>query len=300
MFSPEKQFNKIPEAQPEQSVAEQIGAAIEQLGKENVLGPREVEHTFGVHLSEVPRIPFSVEDMEVAKKLGQMLVLRVDKTADGKPMSLEAMNALVVDKWHNAGKSGLLWTLDGWREELSHEYYANESPRFGWALVSKSVLPESVNKNYVEQTVAIIDILTREVFRDREIPEQYIKAIAEFESKKELFVRLMEDRPMEGRLVSGDLREAARQLSALAITQLTRRTAPETIYDLALYYDNNGKRLFEGEIEEVDKMRTWSSSLDPDDSLVAFGLFGIQGVSGGGLNPNFYHDNLGADFSRRS
>ncbi|MDP3956352.1 MAG: hypothetical protein Q8Q18_03870, partial [bacterium] len=52
-----------------------IEHAAEILGKENVFGPKEVEKTFGVRLTEVPGISFSVEEIERAKNLGQMLVL---------------------------------------------------------------------------------------------------------------------------------------------------------------------------------------------------------------------------------
>jgi len=70
----------MPETKLEGTIAEQIETAIEKLGKENVFGHKEVEKTFGVRLKEIPEIPFSVEELERAEKMGQMLVLRVDKT----------------------------------------------------------------------------------------------------------------------------------------------------------------------------------------------------------------------------
>ena len=68
------------ETKPGGPIAEKLEITIEKLGKENVFEPKEVEKTFGVRLTEIQGIPFSVEELEPAEKLGQMLVLRVDKT----------------------------------------------------------------------------------------------------------------------------------------------------------------------------------------------------------------------------
>lgn len=240
-----KRTEAIPETKLEGPVAEQIEAAIEKLGKENVFGPKEIEKTFGVRLAEVPGIPFSVEELERAEKLGQMLVLRVDKTEDGKPMSLEAMNAIVAERWQKEGKGGLLSTPDGWKDFIK-ESYSKDAPRFGWALVSREVLPESLNKNYLQQTEVIVSTLRDKVFKGMEIPEEYAIAIKEFESKKDKLAKLINE----------DWQKAAKELSELKITQLSRQSIPETIYDVAMYYDRNNKRL-------LSDAYSWSLSLDP-------------------------------------
>jgi len=271
----------IPETKLEGPVAEQIEAAIEKLGKENVFGPNEVEKTFGVRLAEVPDIPFSVEELERAEKMGQMLVLRVDKTAEGKPMSLEAMNVAVMERWQKEGKGALLSTPDGW-ENFIKESYKKDVPRSGWALVSREILSESLGKNYIEQTDVIIKTLKDKVFKGMEIPEKYAKAMAEFESQKERLTKLMND----------DWQEAVKQLSALEITQMTRQTIQETIYDLAMYYDTNNKHLL------TDKY-TWSASVSPVGTLVDLGGFGDGGVNGGRWRPVDRDDDVGVSFSRR-
>ena len=61
--------------------------ARELLG-EDLIGPEEIEKTWGVRPEEIPDIPFSREELERAKEMGQMLLLRVDRTEDGKPMSM--------------------------------------------------------------------------------------------------------------------------------------------------------------------------------------------------------------------
>jgi len=272
----------IPETKLEGPVAEQIEVAIEKLGKKNVFGPKEIEKIFGVRLAEVPGIPFSVEELERAEKLGQMLLLRVDKTAEGKPMSLEAMTNIMAKKWKGEGKGNLLQTADGWKNWIGEDRFSKESPRTGWALVSKEVLPESLSKNYLEQTEVIIATLKNEAFKGMEVPEEYAKAIAEFESKKDRLAKLIDE----------DWQKAAKELSELKITQMTRQTFSETIYDLAAYHDANGERLLS------DKY-TWSASLNPDGDLVSLGPFGARGVNGYGWKPDRHYDNLGVSLSRR-
>ena len=273
----------IPETKLEGPVAEQIEAAIEKLGKENVFGPKEIEKTFGVRLAEVPGIPFSVEELERAEKLGQMLMLRVDKTSEGKPMSMGAMNKILVERWQKEGRGDLLNSADGWKGWVGEDFFTKETPRLGWALVSREVLPESLNKNYLQQTEVIVSTIRNDVFKGMEIPEEYAAAIKEFESKKDKLAKLIDE----------DWQKAAKELSELKITQLARQTIPETIYDVAMYYDRNNKRL-------LSDTYSWSASLRPEGGgLVGLGDFGSEGVFGKRWLPDYRGGDLGVSLSRR-
>jgi hypothetical protein len=293
----------MPETKLEGTIAEQIETAIEKLGKENVFGPKEVEKTFGVRLREVPGIPFSVEELERAEKMGQMLVLRVDKTEDGKPMSLSAMNGILATRWEKEKKGGLLNTVDGWRDAVTGEKdFAEVAPRSGWALVSKDLLMhsaedekkygkeeakrlfDSTSKNYIEQTEVIINTLreSEKAFKDIEVPEEYEEAIREFEANKDRLTKLM----------SENWEQAAKELSELKINQLTRQSIQEAIYDLAMYYDTRGKRLL------PDKY-AWSNSRFRLGGLVGLGDFGALGVRGHGWEPGRRDGAVGVSLSRR-
>lgn len=263
-------------------IGQHIEVAIEKLGKENVFGPKEIEQVFGVKIEDVPDIPFSVEELERAKNLNQMLILRVDKTAEGEPMSIKAMSDMLDKKWQDEGKGRLLFSPECWRNLLCKDLLTQELPRTGWALVSKDVLPESLGRNYLEQTEVIIKTLKEEVFKDLDIPEEYAEAITEFKDKKAEIVKLMDEDPPE----------AAQELSQLKITQLTRQTSAEAIYDLAVYYDINNKRLL------TDKL-TWSVSLDPYGHLVYLGGFNSEGLSYDDWYPNGLAGHIGVCLSRR-
>lgn len=277
-----KRAEAIPETKLEGPVAEQIEAAIEKLGKENVFGPKEIEKTFGVRLAEVPGIPFSVEELERAEKLGQMLMLRVSETAEGKPMSLEAMIEIITKRWKDEGKGDLLVAADGLESLVREGSFSKESPRTGWALVSRDVLPESLSKNYIEQTEIIIETLKNKVFKDLEIPEEYKKAIAEFESKKAALTELVDE----------NWGKAAKELTELKISQMTRQTFSETIYDLAVYYDANNKRL-------LNDMCAWTASRSFGGRLIFLGNFDVRGVYGDASGPGYRGGRLGVSLSRR-
>ncbi|KKW21013.1 MAG: hypothetical protein UY62_C0035G0009, partial [Parcubacteria group bacterium GW2011_GWF2_50_9] len=86
--------------------------------------------------------------------------------------------------------------------------------------------------------------------------------------------------------------QAAKELAELKITQLTRQSIQETIYDLALYYDKNGKRL-------LPNVYIWSNSRSTDGLLVYLGRFDAEGVFGSGWTPGYRHGDLGVLLSRR-
>ena len=266
--------------------------AKELLG-EDLIGPEEIEKTWGVRPEEIPDIPFSREELERAKEMGQMLLLRVDRTEDGKPMSLEAMINIIQKRWDKEGKGKLLYTdnkYKNWKERTGADF-SQKSPHTGWAFVSKELLPQSTSKNYAQQTELIVVYLKDTVFKDMEIPEEYEEAFQEWEQVKQTDKNIQEllrnpDNPKY------DWQQAAKELAELKITQLTRQSIQETIYDLALYYDKNGKRL-------LPNVYTWSNSRSTGGYLVDLGYFGAGGVDGNGWTPDFRYGHLGVLLSRR-
>src|SRR3990167_7593755 len=266
--------------------------AKELLG-EDLIGPEEIEKTWGVRSEEIPDIPFSREVLERAKEMGQMLVLRVEKTEDGKPMSLEAMIDIIQKRWDKEGKGKLLYTDNEYKnwEERTGADFGQKAPRAGWTLVSKELLPQSTSKNYAQQTELMVAYLKDSVFKDMEIPEEYEEALQEWEQVKQTDKNIQEllrnpDNPKY------DWQQVAKELAELKITQLTRQSIQETIYDLALYYDKNGKRL-------LPNVYTWSNSRSTDGPLVRLGLFDASGVRGYGWAPDYRHGLLGVLLSRR-
>lgn len=214
-------------------------------------GPEEIEWVLGhpvygqIAPEKIPEIPFSQNELERAKDLGQMLVLRIDEIAEGEPLTIEKMNEVME------GQSGIklgfplleysIVKRQYAQNSISYEkgriadraWYKNEDfcnkevPNLRWALISKDVMPGSDGNgyyNYLHQTELIVKFLMEEVFKDQELPDIYQEAIQEFESQKGEIASITES----------DWKEAARRLTNLKITQLTRNNTVEELYDMLI------------------------------------------------------------------
>ncbi|PWB38579.1 MAG: hypothetical protein C3F02_02595 [Parcubacteria group bacterium] len=284
VLTPEEELRlKMGDQRPESRQESQGKTSIEQAAEimgADFLGPEVVENVWGVKLEtkDIPPIPFSRADLGRAKELNQQLVLRVDKAADGSPLTMQKMNEYVDPKLAQAGKGKLLYDIDWYKNE---EFYTTETPEISWALVSKELISGSTNKNYLEQTEVLITYLQNEVFRDMAIPPEYQDAIQEFESKKAVLVTLIES----------DWQEAAKQLSELDITRLTRQTPAEAVYDLPTnLLTNNDRRL--------ERAYTWTKRRRSGGRLVGVGSADAGGAGVSASRPGSRDGGLGVSFSR--
>ena len=261
------------------AMKEQLDRARDLFGAD-FLGSEVVENVWGVRLEakDIPPIPFSPEELKRAKELNQKLVLRVDKAPDGSPLTMQKMNELAQPKMTQGNQGKLLYKVDWYASE---EFYTTETPEAQWALVSKEVVPGSLGKNYLEQTEGIVAYLQDEVFKGMPIPKEYQDAIREFESKKASLASL----------IDSNWQEAAKQLSELAINQLTRPTPAEALYDLPTNLLTNNDR-------HLESTYTWTNRRYSDGELVDVGGAGSEGASVGALMPGSRDGRLGVSFSR--
>ena len=261
--------------------AETNGLAVERAQEimgVDFLGAEAVEKTWGFRPEVIPPVQFSEDDLEKAKALGQMLVLRIDQTADGQPLTMKEMNELLEKKIKAEGKGKILYQVDWYKDE---DFFTKDTPRLSWALVSKKEIPDSTSKNYVQQTEKIAEYLRNQVFKDVEIPTEYQEAIDEFEAKQADIAAIL----------TSNWQEAAKQLSELKINQLTRQSPADALYDWLMYLQNNNGRLME------DKY-TWTSRRAPDGELVSFGDSDADGSGVVHWTPGGASGILGVVFSR--
>jgi len=200
------------------------------------MGPDEIQKAFDVEVTDVPQIPFSKEELEKAKELGQFLILRVDKDQKGTNLTLKRIEEIIQPKWEASGK-GKLFRDDRWSLERS-EFFDNETPRAGWALTSKEIVEDTRYKELLGQMSGMTDYLEKEVFPNNEVPDDFKKAIAEFKAE-------------EGKLIdltgpNGNLSEAAEIIGKLKITEIVIPSASEVFYDAITFYENTGKKLLDG------------------------------------------------------
>lgn len=262
-------------------IAEQIEIAREKLG-DDFIGPEEIRAAFGdeVEISEIPPIPFSPEALEKAKELGQMLVLRVDKAADGSPLTMLKIHDILNDRLDADGRGEVLRSRDDeWK--MKSDFYTKESAANGWALVSKETVPDSTSKNYLQQTETLVNYLQNEVFAGKPLPEEYQSAIDEFEREKASIAEL----------ISSDWKKATEKLEALQVNQLTRQTPVEALYDLMVRYQQTDERL-------LTDIYTWTNRRLSGGALVCVGYFKSDGVGVYGYEPGYADSNLGVSFSR--
>ncbi len=255
--------------------------AREVLGQENVFGPSAVENTFGTKLEtkDIPPIPFSKAELERAKEQNQFLVLRIDKAPDGQPLTMKKMNEIMTPKFKKNNKGKVFFDTDRYKNE---PFYTEETSTIRWSLVSKEVLPDSTDKNYVKQTEVIVAHLRNNIYKDQEVPEPYKSAITEFESKKaDLTAR-----------ISTDWAKVAEELESLQITILTRQTPAEAIYDTLIRFNTINTR-------HLPNHYAWTRSRHSDGRLVRVGDAVAVGVSVSRWNPGIGNGSLGVLFVRQ-
>jgi hypothetical protein len=245
--------------------------------KQDFLGKEEIERAFDIKIEDkdIPEIPFTKEDIEKAKELGQFLILRTDKIDKKTPLTIENLNKHLKGKTKEGGK--ILYS-DSYKSE---DLYKTEIPKLSWALTSKELIPDSTSKNYLQQTELIVKYLKEKVFKDTDISESYQQAITEFEAQKDEIEKLM----------TTDWKKAAEKLEKLQINQLTRQTPVETIYDLIAYLHTNNQRLLENKY-------TWTKRRFSDGGLVVVGDFVSNGAYLYGWSPDNSSVGIGVSFSR--
>ena len=243
-------------------------------------GPDEVEKAFGFEINRdlIPDIPFSTQELSEAKANGQYLMLYVSNKADGNPITVKELVNTLQEQFKRDGKGKIQYDTS-WCE--NEKFYTTDTPRIAWRLITKDVIPDSLGRNYLQQTEDIVKYLKGTVFNDRSIPTDYQEAIAEFERQKEDI----------GKNLSSDWLKAASQLAGLKLTQMTRQTFVEERYGWLVYFKKENKRLLEN-------IYTWTGSQMSDGLLVDVGRTGAFGALVSRWAPEHTSDYLGVVLSR--
>lgn len=281
-----------PEMMPPADVAEKIKEVQELLGKENVVGPEEIEATFDYSLESIPVIPFSREELLRAKELGQQLVLYVDK------LSILGHD-VDINLWYIFNNFN---TKSG-KNLLSKPYEMDnciETPNLGWKLVSPGPIPlpgvfDHEQTTYITQTDLLIEYLMKEVFQTDDLtklPNQYQEAINEFRSQEKAIRKNVQG-------LSGDWATATEAMDALKINHLFREKAIEIVYRLCIEYKLERPLLLNRDQSLKPAQDTWSCTRQTDGRFVAVGMGkgdnGEEYIDLHGWRP---HQNRGVCFAR--
>ena len=234
----------------------------------DLFGAEEIKAVFGLDVTPPP-ILLSEEELRLARKRSEMLVYQ--------PVSI-TMKQIHEMRANLTSDGKLLFYNTDWYQ--SEAFFTNDALRPGWRLVSREVIQASRSKNYLEQA----DILTGELaaIYGTDMPAKIRQAIGEFEGqKKEL-----------GKLLDRDWKEAARQLTALAVNAEFREMPAEALWSLALYEGVNHERLL------PSGNWSWTNRLSSDGFVVRVGSFADDGARVGSGSPGNRSDSLGFRLSR--
>ena len=273
---------------------------MERNGKEFFLGPEDIEQTFGfkVEAKDIPLIPFSREEIELHQKLGDMLVLNLDKTSDGTPLTIEEMTeramqgigSNIIEKDVSGNPAKYLLYNDQFDEQgklKTSAWFSDEdeikkqTPKLGWQFVSPNIIPDSTSKNYLAQTELLIKSAKEKLFNNN-FPLEYQEAEEEYLREKSKIAEFIKN---------NNYVEAARILSTLKISKLLREPVQNTIFRYLVSF-KKGKQLF------TDVKYSWSGAVSSGGDLFNFGGADANGAGVSGRSPGLSGGILGVVSSR--
>ncbi len=284
-----KLFSNLAERlQPNRAQLEQT----EKLFGRDFMGPAQFERAWGFCPApeQIPVIPFSPERLERAKQLGMMLVLHVDKTPDGKPMTMKNMNSMQIESGRNESLFRSGCEADWYQDE---DYYTQDVPRLSWKLEAKEVLRDSNNRSEVGQLHLILEYLKNAVFEGMEIPADYQEAIEEFKARKVEIIKLMERHDT--------WKKASEIIENLKLSKLTRATPVELIQTIETYHRNTCKHLFPIlKSKDHYEVCVRTPRRNSSDGLVYIGRSPRDGADVNGTPPEVRERSIGVALSLRS
>ena len=259
-------------------VEARLERAREILGEKDLLGPEAVAKAFGIELSsdQIPPMPYSDKDLELAKGLGEMLVLTVNKDNEGNSLTMARMLELTASEFTDpeTGKPAKLLyhqkqacsselENDAWYKD--EPFYKEQAPLLRWRLVGKKPLLMTLTPDYGGQAKETINYPEQtKILRD------HLKSIGALSDDEEAECS---DETLDKitKTMSSDLKKAAKMLSELKINQNHRRTPAEILYDILLFAKNNNERL-------LTNVYDWSNTVTSGGGLVDVGDFDVGGV----------------------
>ena len=253
------------------------------LGADNVLGPEAVKATWDRDLAphEIPPIPYTREQLEGAISMNMMLVLHINRDAQGNPLTGKRMNEIVQPKLTAAKKGKLLFKVDWYATE---PFYTTAVSKPEWTLVTRDLLPNSTALDYADQTKLLRETLSAQLG----LTQAEKDAIAQADDAT--LARLKQDASSDDVAIC---KPVAQALAALKVNQNHRRSLPDVFFDHATLLETQNTRLFNGQA-----LHDWTNDQSSFGSLVGVGSADSGGVHVTGLLPKTRYGPMGVSFSR--
>jgi len=206
---------------------------------QDFLGPETFHKAFGfeVPAEKLAPIPYTQEELDKAKELGEMLVLRVSIDGDGNQMTMQHITELAQQQYDLDAEGKVLYSTevdadtkvagikdDAWFKD--EEFFTSQGLKTEWKLVGKEFVAGSTSNNYIDQT---------KILRD------YLKGVGALSADEEAECT---DAALEEirQVMSDDWQKAAEMLSELLVNQNHRRKPVEVLYDQIMRFKGTNER----------------------------------------------------------
>jgi hypothetical protein len=232
--NPEPATNDIEKVEKGETTYER---AKEIMGKD-FFGVEAIKKAFDMNVGVGNKVPYSEAELtRVSERGEEMLVYRL-----GVGLTMEQ----IVQRVKLSGDEGKL--LFGDNDYQNEALFLYENPRPGWFLVGKDIVENSTGIDYIGQTRALRDHISR------------LGSLTEDELAECTNVKLVELQF----IMASDWTIAAKKLSEMKINQNHRRTAVEALYDFTIRFKNTNERMLKSTYD-------WTNTLASGSVLVDIG-----------------------------
>lgn len=195
-------------------------------------------------------IPFSMDEIMKAQRLNLCLVLRTDKLADGTPITIQNLCKFVCCSSDQIKEIKKVFG--------SYGYFNEQTPRRGWALISRLSLDETFHTGWPERIEVLLKLLLKSTDSSvyNELTKCYKEAIVELNKEKYFLLekycknmkKEMKDVIKFEKLVEYEKMyqmeswaKISSKIGMLKIMQLITPTPVEILYDSMVWYLASGK-----------------------------------------------------------
>ena len=261
----------------------------------NFFGPEEIKMALELEFPDkIPEIYFSKEIIEKLKDTHQLILYGgkleggISHNA-GKTYVREVSGQNFDARFQNKKKDGtkLLHDVDWYKNE---EFFTKDSSELQWKIVSKDLIPNSTNKNYLEQTDVMVDYVESMYTDPSKIPSEIMGALMEWHDLRRDTKRFNELKRLTESSDEAEWKSAADTLETLKLTQMFRESFIEWFYRTALTERATGERL-------LPNKYSFTKSRTSDGYFVVAGGLVVDGGDVYRLRPGYSLSSLGCAFS---
>lgn len=227
------------------------------MGK-SYFGPEKIKKAFDLDVS-APEVPFSAEELKLAKNKKQVLVL----VPSG--LSIENFNQMLLGKvkgqkiFYDYNLEKQVFQKKRWY--VSENFWTDTTSKAYWLLLSKAMI--GMDKDYRAQTDEIVRYLKTQYPDTATMPLRYKQALVQYEPLKKKLKTLIEE--------GEDKKEADSLLNQLELNRLCRLNPFETVYCLVLIYQSGEERL-------LTEKKTLTSGFCCEKMRIILGYFDTEGM----------------------